>query len=150
MSFEARLFPTRAFPPVEAETSKRRGQQSRRLILLISVDWLPPYLFPSDACLASGHEGWPKLPLNVFEGSVTPGPRLSLIPAAPFPSRPHAAIGTCFAIAHINASISRAIAVTTTLGCLLPLISRRYRLQSLNGAFHAIAWIGFGSESTRF
>jgi hypothetical protein len=50
----------------------------------------------------------------------------------------------------MNASISRAIAVTTTLGCLPPLISRRYRLQSLNCAFHAIALIGFGSESTRF
>jgi len=30
------------------------ASKTRRLILLISVDWLPPYLRPSGACLALG------------------------------------------------------------------------------------------------
>jgi hypothetical protein len=133
------LSSTLELPPVEAGKSKRRGQSSRRLILLISVGWLPPYLFPPCALPRSRHEGWPKLPANAVEGCVKPGPRLSLIPAAAFLLPAHAVSGACFAIDHMNANISRAIAVITTLGCLPLLISRRYRLQSLNCAFHAIA-----------
>ena len=47
----------------------------RRLILLISVDWVPPYLRPSGACLTLGTSipGWPR---NAVEGYTKPGLRL--------------------------------------------------------------------------
>ena len=47
----------------------------RRLILLISVGWVPPYLHPSGACLYLGTSILYK-PLNAVEGYTTPGLRL--------------------------------------------------------------------------
>jgi hypothetical protein len=47
----------------------------RRLILLISVGWLPPYLLPSGACLTLGSSILYK-PLNAAEGYTKPGRRL--------------------------------------------------------------------------
>ena len=47
----------------------------RRLILLISVGWLPPYLPPSGACLCLGSRVLSQ-PLNAVEGYTTPGLRL--------------------------------------------------------------------------
>ena len=47
----------------------------RRLILLLSVGWLPPYVPPSGACLCLGSRVLSQ-PLNAVEGSTTPGLRL--------------------------------------------------------------------------
>ena len=47
----------------------------RRLILLISVGWLPPYLLPSGACLTLGSSILYQ-PRNAAEGDPTPGLRL--------------------------------------------------------------------------
>ncbi len=47
----------------------------RRLILLISVGWVPPYLHPSDACLTLGTR-MPWGSLHAAEGYTKPGPRL--------------------------------------------------------------------------
>jgi hypothetical protein len=47
----------------------------RRLILLLSVDWLPPYLLPSGACLTLGSRILYK-PHNAAEGYTKPGLRL--------------------------------------------------------------------------
>jgi hypothetical protein len=47
----------------------------RRLILLISVGWLPPYLHPSGACLFLGTR-MPYGSLNAIEGYTKPGLRL--------------------------------------------------------------------------
>jgi hypothetical protein len=48
----------------------------RRLILLISVDWLPPYLHPSGACHYLGSSILYQ-PHNAAEGYTKPGLRLS-------------------------------------------------------------------------
>jgi hypothetical protein len=47
----------------------------RRLILLISVGWLPPYLRPSGACLTRGTR-MPAGSRHAGEGDTTPGLRL--------------------------------------------------------------------------
>ena len=47
----------------------------RRLILLISVGWLPPSLRPSGAGLCRGSSVLSQ-PLNAVEGDTTPGLRL--------------------------------------------------------------------------
>jgi hypothetical protein len=47
----------------------------RRLILLLSVGWLPPYLPPSGACLCLGSSVLYQ-PLNAAEGYTKPGLRL--------------------------------------------------------------------------
>ena len=47
----------------------------RRLLLLIAVGWVPPYLRPSGACLCLGSSVLYK-PLNAVEGYPTPGLRL--------------------------------------------------------------------------
>jgi hypothetical protein len=47
----------------------------RRLIRLLSVGWVPPYLHPSGACLALGSRVLYQ-PLNAAEGYTTPGRRL--------------------------------------------------------------------------
>jgi hypothetical protein len=47
----------------------------RRLILLISVGWLPPDVRPSGACLALG-TSMPYGSLHAVEGDTTPGLRL--------------------------------------------------------------------------
>jgi hypothetical protein len=47
----------------------------RRLILLLSVGWVPPDLHPSGACLALGSSVLYQ-PLHAAEGYTTPGLRL--------------------------------------------------------------------------
>ena len=47
----------------------------RRLLLLLSVGWLPPSLRPSGACLTLGSSLLYQ-PLNAAEGDTTPGLRL--------------------------------------------------------------------------
>jgi hypothetical protein len=47
----------------------------RRLILLLSVGWVPPYLRPSGACLCLGSSVLDQ-PLNAAAGDTTPGLRL--------------------------------------------------------------------------
>jgi hypothetical protein len=47
----------------------------RRVILLLSVGWLPPSLRPSGACLCRGSRGLSQ-PLHAAEGDTTPGLRL--------------------------------------------------------------------------
>jgi hypothetical protein len=55
----------------------------RRLILLISVGWVPPYLRPSGACLTLGSSVLSKPP-NAAEGYTTPGLRLFPCTLDPF------------------------------------------------------------------
>jgi hypothetical protein len=55
----------------------------RRLILLISVDWLPPYLLPSGACLSLGSSVLYQ-PHNAAEGYTKPGLRLFQCTLEPF------------------------------------------------------------------
>ena len=54
---------------------KAGASKRRRLILLLSVGWLPPYLPPSGACLYLG-PSMPSGSLNAVEGYTTPGLRL--------------------------------------------------------------------------
>ena len=55
----------------------------RRLILLISVGWVPPYLRPSGACLTLGSSILYQ-PHNAAEGYTTPGLRLFRCTLEPF------------------------------------------------------------------
>ena len=55
----------------------------RRLILLISVGWVPPSWPPSGACLYLGTSILYK-PLNAIEGYTTPGLRLCQGPKETF------------------------------------------------------------------
>jgi hypothetical protein len=54
---------------------KAGASKIRRLILLLSVGYIPPYLHPSGACLNLGASILYK-PHNAAEGSTTPGLRL--------------------------------------------------------------------------
>ena len=113
----------------------RWSQSHRRLILLRSVDWVPPDWEPSTRLPRSRDEDRPEPPLNVVEGYAeyrgrTPTPTRDLVNDA------YVVIGTSFAMAHMNAMSSRAMAVTTTFGCLPRATSRRKRLQSRTCAFH--------------
>lgn len=93
----------------------------RRLLMLISVGWVPPYWYPSRRLLRSRHEG-PGL-VTLIEDCADPGaasPSMTRVPDARHSSslviRPpcgYAARGTVCAIAHANAAISRAMATTT-------------------------------------
>ena len=51
------------------------ASKKRRLILLLSVGWLPPYVRPSGACLCLGSSILYKPP-NAIEGYTKPGLRL--------------------------------------------------------------------------
>ena len=64
---------------------KSRSQQERRLILLLSVGWVPPSLRPSGACLTLGSSVLSQ-PLNAVEGDTTPGLRLFRCTLETFPS----------------------------------------------------------------
>jgi hypothetical protein len=92
----------------------------RRSLMLISVDWVPPYWYPSRRLLRSRREGLRLVTL--IEGCAESGA------ASPSMTRVHdprpsslvlrlrsryAGRGTVRAIAHANAAISRAIATTT-------------------------------------
>ena len=109
----------------------------RRLILLISVGWLPPYLLPSGACLTLGSSVLYEPP-NAVEGSTTPGLRLFRCTLANLselnasakachqePSWSYGVTGTSLAMAHMNPVSSRAMATVTTLACLPRATSRR-------------------------
>ena len=54
----------------------------RRVILLLSVGWVPPYVRPSGACLCLGSR-MPEGSLNAVEGDTTPGLRLFRCPLEP-------------------------------------------------------------------
>lgn len=59
---------------------KRGGaSKKRRLILLLSVGWLPPYLHPSGACLSLG-TSVPVGPLHAVEGVHQTGAASLLMP----------------------------------------------------------------------
>jgi hypothetical protein len=55
----------------------------RRVILRISVGWVPPCLPPSGACLTLGSSVLYE-PQNAAEDYTTPGPRLFRCPLDPF------------------------------------------------------------------
>jgi hypothetical protein len=55
----------------------------RRLILLLSVGWVPPSLLPSGACLTRGSRFLSKPP-HAAEGDTTPGLRLFQCTLEPF------------------------------------------------------------------
>ena len=105
-------------------------------------------VFPSGACLG--------LESRVGRGRLVTPSRVAPTGAAPLP-RPchgrrrsgHAVMGTSRAMAHMKAASSRAMAVTTTLGCLPLVTRRRKRLQRRTWAFQAMSWIGWGSPSRR-
>ena len=98
-------------------------------------------VFPSSACLG--------LESRVGQGRLVTLTRVAPTGAAPLP-RPcrgsrgagYAVMGTSLAMAHMKAASSRAMAVTTTLGCL-PRATRRWkRLQRRTWAFQAMSWTG--------
>ena len=67
----------------------------RRLILLISVGWVPPYLHPSGACLCLGSRVLYKPP-NAAEGYTKPGLRLLQCTSANLLSWATGSIGIAF------------------------------------------------------
>jgi hypothetical protein len=102
------------------------------------VDWVPPDWEPSTRLPRSRDEDRPEPPLNVDEGCAdnrgrTPTPTRDLVDDA------SVVIGTSFAIAHMNAMSSRAMAVTATFGCLPRAVSRRKRLHNPTCAFHPMS-----------
>src|SRR5712691_10521563 len=116
----------------------RRGgaRKRRRLILLLSVGWVPPYLPPSGACLNRG-TSIPVGSLHAAEGSTEPGLRLFSCPLVHlrngFRTRTgsqkrsldlYRVMGTSLAMAHTKPTSSRAMAPVTTWACL-PLATRR-------------------------
>ncbi len=102
----------------------------RRLILLISVGWLPPYLCPLGAFLSSRGEG---LGILITMPRVTPNrgrasyrvPVKNMIQISSY-----AASFTSFAMAHMNEASSLAMAVTATFGFLPRAVSLRYLFES--------------------
>jgi hypothetical protein len=104
----------------------------RRLILLLSVGWVPPSLPPSGACLTLGSRVLSQ-PLNAIEGDTTPGLRLFQCTVVNLlsswlsrdVSSPYGVTGTCLAMAHRNPASSRATATVTTWACLPLATSRR-------------------------
>ena len=116
---------------------KRGGaRKKRRLILLLSVGWVPPSLHPSGACLNRG-TSIPVGSLNAAEGYTEPGLRLfscTLVPLRNgFRTRTgsqkrswglYRVMGTSWAMAHTKPTSSRAMAPVTTLAGL-PLAPRR-------------------------
>jgi len=95
--------------------------------LLSSVERLPH----------ARHEGRPPPPRYAPEGCAKPGPRLW--PSRGLRAGRHAGSGTSWAMAHMKASTSRAMAVHTTLVCFPRARSRRKRLQSRTCAFQPMA-----------
>src|SRR5215510_13145786 len=100
---------------------EREGaSKMRRLITLISVGWLPPYLHPSGACLMLGTSvpcGLVTLPrVAPNRGCASSEGRENLVGLWRQTSSRLYAFGvpaTCLAIAHIKALTSRAMATTT-------------------------------------
>ena len=129
----------------------------RRVILLISVGWLPPSVRPSGACLILG-SSMPEGSLNAVEGDTNTG-------AAPLPMHvgkpsefrvkgqsvfwPYGVTGSSLAMAHRKPTNSRAMATVTTLACVPFATSRRERVPSLTWAFQLISWITLGCFSSR-
>src|SRR6185295_11706589 len=117
---------------------KRGGaSKRRRLILLLSVGWVPPSLHPSGACLNRG-TSVPVGSLNAAEGYTKPGLRLlsctlgnlrnvsrTKKPSHPWSVGLYCVIGTSLAMAHTKPTSSRAMATVTTFACL-PLATRRW------------------------
>ena len=62
----------------------------------------------------------------------------------------YASIFTSLAMAHMKATSSRAIAVTTMLACLPWEVRRRKRLQSRTCNFQPMSRTDFGKPSMRF
>ena len=98
-------------------------------------------VFPSSACLGLGS--------RVGLGRLVTLTRVAPTGATPLP-RPcrgsrgagYEVMGTSLAMAHMKAASSRAMAVTTTLGCLPRVTRRRKRLQRRTWAFQAMSWTG--------
>src|SRR6266436_9636436 len=117
----------------------RRGGASkiRRLILLLSVGWVPPYLHPSGACLNLG-TSIPVGSLNAAEGYTKPGLHLfqctlanllkNLLRTRTWSQKRSVGFyrvrGTSLAMAHTKPTNSRAMATVTTLACF-PFATRR-------------------------
>ena len=93
----------------------------RRVILLISVDWVPPSLRPSGACLTLGSRVLYQ-PRNAAEGSTTPGLRLCRGPldnrlssgVHPLIYWTYSVTGTSLAMAPMQPASARAMATVTT------------------------------------
>ena len=108
------------------------ASKKRRLILLLAVGWLPPYLHPPSACLCLGSSILLKPP-NAVEGTTKPGLRLFRYTLGNLlssglnrdRSRPYGVTETSWAMAHRNPASSRAMATVTTLACLPRATSRR-------------------------
>jgi hypothetical protein len=126
---------------------KRRSQASRRLITLISVGWVLPYLRPSGACLDLGSRvSCSRLPptrIAPHRGCV-PSNGLSVPP-----SRVKRAMGTSRAMAPMQAAISRVIATTTWLACFPRAVKCRKRLHKRTWAFQPTGWMACGHCANR-
>ena len=127
---------------MEEKSGQRRGQHFRRSILLRFVGWVPPCLRPSSAFLSLGSRVGRSRLLTPPRVALTPGPRLCRTPSTM--QRAQLWIGTSFAIAHMNAMSSRAIAVTATFDSLPRETRRRKRAHKRTCAFQPIAWAGLG------
>jgi len=131
-----------------ADHRQRGSQSSRRLILRISVGWVPPDVYPSGAGLARG----PRVSCRRFTrtrmaphrgGLSSDGQR---VPPEYGVSR---AIGTSRARAQTKAAMFRAIATTTWLACFPRAVSCRNRVHKRTWAFQLLSWMAFGNSAKR-
>src|SRR5262249_45974214 len=124
------------------------ASKRRRLILLLAVGWVPPYVCPSGACLRRG--------TSLPDGLVTPSrvaPHRGCVSSATRGSSaalshaivcPYGVTGPSLARAHMQPTRSRARATTTWVTFCPRARNWRYRLQSRPGAFQLISWMIWG------
>src|ERR671922_1522225 len=141
---------------VQRVVGRDGASQTRRLILLISVGWVPPDLRPSGACLDLGTRVSFSLltpsrvaPNRGCASSDRHGKPAVLLVQGRAVCGTYGVTGTCLAIAHIKPTSSRAIATTTWLAFFPRAIRRRKRLHSRTCAFQLISWMALGCCSSR-
>ena len=141
---------------VQRVVGRDGASQKRRLSLLISVGWVPPDVRPSGACLDRG----PRVSCSRFTpsrvaphrggaSSDRPGKPAVLLVQGRSVCGTYGVTGTCWALAHIKPTSSRAIATTTWLACFPRAIRRRKRLHNRTGDFQRISWMALGGCSSR-
>ena len=130
-------------------TARDGASKPRRVILRIAVGWGPPSLPPSGA----GRDRGPRVSFSRFTPSRTPPNRR----CAPCGSRCNGAFvaadglgnlsgvpSTYWAIAHMKATRSRAMATTTWGACVPRAMRCRYRLPRRTWAFQLMSWTSLG------
>jgi hypothetical protein len=132
------------------------ASQKRQLILLISVGWVPPDWRPSGACLDRGTRVSFSLftlsrvaPHRGCASSDSHGKPAVLWVRGRSVCGTDGVTGTCWAIAHIKPTSSRARATTTWLACFPRAIRRRTRWHSRTGAFQLLSRMAVGWGASR-